>query len=121
MTSGQSKQGARLAYVEADLMRLLLQHLPTVAAGRDTRFFITVEFNPFALPVSTVGQELTELALEALALRSTLGDPAEESVAQLLRTALEESADVDNHHRLGPARLAARLLSSLRDRFPTGE
>jgi hypothetical protein len=104
VASGMSKRHAHLASVEADLLHRLLQHLPAVAAGRDTFFFTTREFNPFALRVSTAGQELAELALEALTPREALREPAEGSVGQIFRAALQESADVNDHHRLGPIR-----------------
>jgi hypothetical protein len=119
MASATSKQHAHLASVEADLLHRLLQHLPAVAAGRDTLFFTTLEFNPFALRVSTTGQELAELALEALALRQALSEPREGSVGQMFRAALQECADVNNPHRLGPIRLAERLLAALHERFAT--
>jgi hypothetical protein len=120
VVSSTSKQHAHLASVEADLLHRLLQHLPAVAAGRDTLFFTTREFNPFALRISTTGQELAELALKALALREALGEPAEGSVGQMFRAALQESADVNDHHRLGPIRLAERLLAALDERVTTG-
>jgi hypothetical protein len=115
VASSTSKQRAHLASIEADLLQRLLQQLPAVAAGRDTLFFTTREFNPFALRVSTTGQELAELALEALALREALSEPAEGSVGHMFRAALQESADVNDHHRLGPIRLAERLLAALRE------
>ena len=105
-----TKQRARLETVEAELRRRLLQHLPDVAAGRDALFFTTRDFNPFSLRVPTLSQELDDLASEALAARAAIGEPVDGSVAQLFRTALAESADLHNHHSLGPVRLAERLL-----------
>jgi len=119
MTSGQSKQRAQLDSIEAQLLRRLLDRLPAVVSERSALFFTTDEFNPFALQVPSASQELAELAREALALRAALGEPAEGSVGHLFRATLAEFADVNNHHRLGPGRLAERLLSTLQERFVT--
>jgi hypothetical protein len=120
VTSGRTKQRAHLDTVEAELLHRLLEHLPGVAAGRDTLFFTTREFNPFEMRVPTISQEIDDLAIEALAVRTVLGEPADGSVAQLFRAALAGSADLNDHHRLGPVRLAERLLSALHKRLPTG-
>ena len=120
MTSGTSKQRVHLDSIETELLRRLRECLPAVATGRDATFFTTREFNPFALRVSANSQELAELAAEALAVRTALGEPAEGSVGQMFRAALAEFSEVDNHHRLGPGRLAERLLDALHQHFPTG-
>jgi hypothetical protein len=100
--------------VEAELLRRLLARLPAVAATRDGRFFVTHEFNPFGLPLSASSEDLAELAREALAIRTALGESVETSVGYLFRTTLAELADLDNHQRLGPGRAAERLLEALR-------
>ena len=120
MSNGKSKQHAQLDSIEAELLRRLLERLPAVASGRNALFFTTDEFNPFTLRVPKVSQELAELARDALAIRAALGEPIEASVGQLFPAALAEFADVENHHRIGPGRLAERLLSALHERFPTG-
>jgi hypothetical protein len=103
---------------ESELVRQLIAELRKVAAGRNTHFFHTPEHNPhnfrdhfFYKPSCN----LLNLGRETIALRTLLVMPTDACVGRLLESACIESADLDNPHRLGPIRLAARLLSEIEE------
>jgi len=112
--SRTQKQRERLEAIEADLHKRLIAALELVAGGRNTDFFRTNEFNPFELRVPEESEELSDLALEALRLRALLGDPVEESIGAVFRSALALANDRSNAHRLGAIRRAQELLATLR-------
>jgi len=114
--SRREKQRARLSAIETELQRRLVDALKRVARGEDSLFFTTAEFNPFNLPAHMLPKgstELSELALESLRLRESLGDSPNGSVAEMFRASLREASATADHNRLGPARLAAKLLDEL--------
>jgi hypothetical protein len=114
--SRREKQRAQLSTIEAELRRRLVDALKRVARGEDSLFFTTVEFNPFSLPAHVLSKnsaELSELALKSLRLRDILGERATGSVGEMLRAALRDAACTADHNRLGPQRLAAKLLDEL--------
>jgi hypothetical protein len=105
-----------LHHVEADLVGRLRSLLPKVVAGRGTDLFINSEFDPDNYAAarwrSAEPEQLLRLAREAQALRRELELPPS-GPGDLFLQACEESANVDDHHRLGPRRLAERLLKAL--------
>lgn len=114
--SRREKQRAQLSTIEAELRLRLVDALKRVAAGEDTLFFTTVEFNPSSLPAHMLSKnsaELSELALESLRLHDILGETPTGSVGEMFRGALREAARTADHNRFGPVRLAARLLDEL--------
>ena len=101
---------------ESELIQNLVAELRKVAAGYNTHFFHTPEHNPHDFPdhyFYKPTHELLNIARETIALRKLLVMPADACVGRLLESACIESADLDNPHRLGPIRLAARLLSQI--------
>lgn len=115
--SRREKQEDRLAALERQLHSRLTTELEIVAAGKNTLFFTTAEFNPHQLnehmlPADTA--ELYELASEAMDLCATLGDPQGAPVAALFRRYIERANNLADHHRLGPARLAREMLDELK-------
>lgn len=114
--SRREKQRARLSAIESELQRRLVDALKRVVSGEDSLFFTTAEFNSFNLPPHMLlksSAELSELALESLRLRESLGDALNGSVAEIFRASLREASDTADQNRLGPARLAAKLLDEL--------
>jgi len=114
--SRREKQRARLSAIETELHRRLVDALKRVARGEDSLFFTTAEFNPFNLPPHMLPKssaELSELASEGLRLRESLGDALNGNVAEMFRASLREASGTADHNRLGPARLAAKLLDEL--------
>ena len=103
---------------EAELVRQLIAEFRKVAAGGNTHFFHTPEHDPHDFPdpfLYKPSYDLLNLARETIALRTLLVMPTDACVGQLLESACIESADLDNPHRLGPIRLAARLLSKIEE------
>jgi hypothetical protein len=106
----------RLSTLEAEFAATLRRHLTQVAAGHDTLFFGAERFGPypnaFLRRQNRPIEPLLELGDEILKLREKVGEPPSQSVLALHR-ACEEAADFSNAHRLGPVRLAERLLAEL--------
>ena len=103
---------------EAELCRRLIAELRDVAAGCNTHFFQTPEHNPSNFPEHFLykpSYDLLNLGRETIALRTLLVMPTDACAGRLLESACIESADLDNPHRLGPIRLAARLLSEIEE------
>lgn len=116
MTVG-SKNSQRLAVLEEDFLKRLTTQLERVSAGANTLFFFTAEFNPHSLPARQLpveSAELSALALQILSLRQLLRLPTTDTPSELLRAYMKRNADLDDHNRLGPQRLAAELLVRLR-------
>jgi hypothetical protein len=114
--SRREKLAAQLAALESDLRARLMTELEVVAAGKDTLFFVTSEFNPHQLPEHMLPgstAELCDLASEALDLSATLDDPRGSPVDALFRRYLARANDLADHHRPGPARLAREMLDEL--------
>jgi hypothetical protein len=111
-----SKNAERLAALEAVFLAELTVELERVMSGAHTLFFFTEEFNPHHLAshqLPAVSAKLSALAIEILALRRRLRLSTRDVPAELFRTCLERSADLNDAHRLGPQRLAAELLARL--------
>jgi hypothetical protein len=103
---------------ELELVRELVTELRNVAAGYNTHFFDTPEHNPHDFPdhyFYKPSYELLNIARETIALRKLLVMPTDACAGRLFEAACIESADLDNPHRLGPIRLAARLLSEIEE------
>jgi hypothetical protein len=103
---------------ESELVRQLIAELRKVAAGRNTHFFHTSEYNPCGFPdhfFYKPSYDLLNLGRETIALRTLLAMTTDACVGRLLESACVESADLDSPHRLGPIRLAARLLSEIKE------
>lgn len=102
--------------LEKELSSRLCAELRLVATGRNSNFFITSDYNPQDVRLrdhSKTSPELLELAAKCKDLRELLVLPTENSVGQLFENACVESADIQNPQRLGPLRLAARLLQQI--------
>jgi hypothetical protein len=101
---------------ESELIRQLIVELRKVVAGRNTHFFHSSEHNPHDFPghfFYKPSYDLLSLARATIRLRKLLVMPTDSCVGRLLESACVESADLDKSHRLGPMRLAARLLSAI--------
>ena len=104
--------------LEHALIVRLCAELQEVSAGRNTHFFFTREHNPHEFPehcLSKSSDELLEIARQTMELRKVLILPTDPCVGRLFEAACIESADLDNPHRLGPIRLASRLLSQIEE------
>src|SRR5690242_17229907 len=101
-----------LAEIEDEVRRRLTDVLPSVIIdGRPT--FTNRDFNPHGLSSAHYGveaDELLELCRRAESLRTKRGVLDEKSPSALYLAACAEAADLTNHQRLGPRRLAQRLL-----------
>jgi len=99
----------RLTFIEDDIRRRLADVLPSVAVdGRP--FLINRDFNPHGK-----GQdELLEMCREAEELRRQHGIEDDDAPSALYLLACAEAANLNDHDRLGPRRLAKRLLEALR-------
>jgi hypothetical protein len=105
-----------LSKLEDELRTRLCTELRAVAAGGDTLFFFTKEYNPHDFlesHMSKTSDELLQLARETIRLRKLLVLPTDLCVGHLFEMACIENADLDNPHRLGPIRRAAKLLSQI--------
>jgi hypothetical protein len=108
----------RLAGIEQELAQRLVQILPTVVEGRRTAIFFNRDFNPFQFSPNHYdfeSDELLELACDAIKLRRLTDSPFNEGVAVLFLEACRENADLIDKHRLGPKRLAERLLAAIKE------
>lgn len=102
--------------LEHELAQRLCAELRQICDGYNTGFFFTPEYNPHNFPdhfLSTTSEELLKIARETIKLRRLLVMPTDRCVGNFFEEACIESADLDNPHRLGPIRLAARLLSQI--------
>jgi hypothetical protein len=114
--SRREKLEGTLRSTEEELRRRLRSALPHVVDGYRSHLFCNSEFNPLELleahrdPESEV---LLDLAKRTQRLRGQLGLVQSEGPGQLFIDACRESADLDDEHRLGPRRLAERLLRAL--------
>jgi hypothetical protein len=102
--------------IEAELTKRLCAKLKEVSAGNGTLFFITTEHNPGGYPDhwrSKTSDELLDLANASIDLRKLLVLPIEKCVGQLFINACDESSEMNNPHRLGPIRQAAKLLAEI--------
>ena len=105
-----------LCSLGTELTQRLICELKEVSAGRKTLFFFSDEYNPHDLPAHLLFKEtgeLLQLARQSIALRELLVMAIDRCIGQLFIAACEENADLENHQRLGPKRLAARLLDEI--------
>ena len=105
-----------LCSLETEFTQRLTRELREVSAGKKTLFFFSDEYNPHDLPAHWLFKEtgeLLQLARQSIALRELLVMPIDRCVGQLFIAACEENADLENHQRPGPKRLAARLLDEI--------
>ena len=113
--SHDSKLVASLEAAEGELTRRLLRCLPEASiSGRN--LFSNSEFNPYGLLQAHLdpdAEECLKLAHEALRLCERLDLPPGEGPAHLYLDACRQLADLSNPHRLGPRRLAKRVLAAL--------
>lgn len=115
MARNTEKLSRRLQALEDELARELTAALPAVTRN-DFLLFFSARHNPHDFPahwLSPRTEEMIEKADEVQALRHTLSLPTDAGVAHLFIEACMESAHLDNKHRLGPRRLAQRLLDQL--------
>ena len=111
-----AKLEAALRSTETELRDTLRRVLPAVVEGRRTLVFTNRRFNPHRLDASRHDRDavrLLELSEEAAALREQLGLPREEGPAHVYIQACEEHARLHDPHRLGPRKLAVRILDQL--------
>jgi hypothetical protein len=112
----EAKLEAALRSIETELRDTLRRVLPAVIEGRRTLVFTNRRFNPYGLDASRHDRDavrLLELSDEAAALREELGRPRTEGPAHVYMQACEEHARLDDPHRLGPRKLAVRILDQL--------
>lgn len=110
-----------LSATESELFDSLMRVLPDCAERGTLIFFnsqnLADEYQHHWLPAES--EELFELAKRCSRIRSELGLPTAQTIAQLFLDACAENSNVQNPHRRGPRRLATWLLSELRSRFTT--
>ncbi|MBV9496337.1 MAG: hypothetical protein JOZ54_18960 [Acidobacteria bacterium] len=104
----REKLHARLRAEEGELRTLFIGQLRTVAGGRNTTFFTTIDGVPTA-----AGEPVLTRARRILDLAAQLDQPPLDLVATRVVRAFEVANDRDNEHRLGPIRLAQELLKQL--------
>jgi hypothetical protein len=106
----------RLTFIEDDIRRRLADVLPLVVVdGRP--FFTNRDFNPHGLLSAHYGKEqdeLLDLCREAEKLRRQHELEDEDAPSALYLRACAEAVNLNDHHRLGPRRLAERILEALR-------
>lgn len=99
---------------EHEFRESLIEILPEVVSSGESIFFNS-KFNPHRLAphmLSRQGEALFQSASACLEMREALGLSSAGSVGELFLGACREAAS-DNHHRLGPRRLAAGLMERL--------
>ena len=105
----------QLASAERDLLERLRAILPRAASSGEPIFsggrFLPPQYQERW--VSPAGRELLDAADDCIAQREALGLPTEGTAAALYLAACSEAADVSNHARRGPRKLAAWLLSQI--------
>ena len=114
--SRQESLLSRYTSLREQFRKNLARALKTVAAGRNPEFFVSPRFWEFGdRTTERMGRHIEELLRsgdEIVKLGESLGESFPWEV-RALHEACEESADHSNHQRLGPARLAQRLLVKL--------
>jgi hypothetical protein len=105
---------ARLEREDAELLELVVPALRTVVSGWSTGFFTMRK----DVPVGS-GAPMFEKAQNILALATQLGEPKDGLVAEAVMGSFEHANDITNEQRLGPIRLAERLLHELESRRGT--
>ena len=105
---------------EQDLASRLMQILPGVVSSGSMIFFPS-DFRPESIRqhwVPAEAEELFESATQCLAMRERLGFNTNGSVGHLYLEACREAANDSDHNRLGPRRLAERLLQQIQQAQP---
>jgi hypothetical protein len=113
-----NRMEAELCQLEKELTERLRTELNTVSSGVNTLFFFTAEYDPHEFPehyLSRASGELLGIARETIKLRKQLSMPVERCVGRLFESACREHSDLGNPHRLGPIRLAERLMNEIAD------
>ena len=107
-----------LAATERELHALLVRVLPGCTENGAMVFFnsenLPVDYQHHWLPKEA--DELFELARRCSSIRSELGLPVAQTLAQLFLDACAESANTQNQHRRGPRKLATWLLAEIQSR-----
>ena len=109
---------AELEAIEMQLAVQLRIELHKVLEGKTTLLFFNQEYNPHKFPehfLSPTSDELLKLSHRSIELRKLLVLSTKDCIGRLYEAACIESADLDNPHRLGPVRLAARMLVQLEE------
>jgi hypothetical protein len=115
--SRREKQSDRLRVLQRELQSTLRSHLEEVANGFNTHFFGAERFcgiypNAYLTRHRRPIETIVSLGDEILKLCEQLNEePCAMVVA--LHHAREEEGDYSNAHRLGPIRLARRLLAEI--------
>lgn len=107
-----------LKTIETQIAFQLRGELRKVLEGESTLLFFNQEYNPHKFPENVLlpqSDELLQLSRRSLELRKLLVLSTKECIGRLYEAACIDSADLDNPHRLGPVRLAARLLAQLEE------
>ena len=109
-------QQDRLTELEHRLRADLLPALRSCADRTNTNLFVSKRHMPPDWPPVAAGEETDSFLRQCdliLELYSRLGLDAKDSLASVFANACHESTAMSNHHRLGPQRLAEKLLSKL--------
>ncbi len=112
----------RKLHDELDLRDLQLREramskLREVAAGQDTGFFVAEQDNPWPeVRPSARGTAILAEAEDVIALAHRLHVDTTALAAWQIMNAFARATDLRDDNRLGPARLAAKLLSDLEER-----
>lgn len=116
------KRFRRLDDAETELRALLVKHLREVATGDDTLFFVTAFNNPWPelRSGSAAGTELLARAHYIIDMAAKLGAVTDDLVAAKVIAYFGGANDLTDHHRLGPIRLARKLLHELGENIPSG-
>lgn len=117
--SGHDRAESVLQKLESEICRRLKRELVKVLDGRNSLFFFNEEFNPHEFPSHCFAEssnELVKLSKETIQLRQSLMLSVDDCIGNRFLSACGENADLANKHRLGPRRLAERLLSQMNDR-----
>ena len=112
----RDKIDARISALESELLSRLVSALPSVAARKADRVFLSSKVIPSSWPHTLRSSEadgLTDLADQLIDLYSQRGIPTEGTTAQRYLAASQACYDLSNHHRAAPDGFATQLLSEL--------
>ncbi len=110
-----------VAATERELLESLMRVL-SVCAENGTLIFFNSQNLPDEYQHNWLHEQsdgLFELATRCSMIRTELGTPVAQTVAQLFLDACAENGNLKNPHRRGPRKLATWLLSELQSRFST--
>ena len=112
----RDKIDARISALESEILSRLISALPSVAARRADRVFLSSRVIPASWPHtlrSSEADELTDLADQLIALYAQRGIPSAGTTAERYLAASQACYDLSNHHRAAPDGFASQLLSEL--------